>query len=104
MTKQQKARAHLARAQELLNAQDTLAFGGVSDLLDWIKVILGTKKEGSLMKEITPNHLLVETARDLNGQDLLNFRALGRTYNDAVSSLMKERTKGDHGDKNLMNA
>ena len=27
MTKQQKARAHLARAHELLNAQDTLAFG-----------------------------------------------------------------------------
>ena len=103
MTKQQKARAHLARAQELLS-QDTLAFGGVSDLLDWFKVTLGTKKEGSLMKEITPNHLLVETARDLNGQDLLNFRKLGRAYRDAVSTLMKERTKGDQGDKNLMNA
>jgi len=104
MTKQQKARAHLARAQELLNAQDTLAFGGVSDLLDWFKVILGTKKEGSMMKEITPIHVLVETARDLNGQDLLNFRALGRNYKDAVSSLMKERTRGDHGDENLINA
>ena len=30
MTKEQKALAHLARAQELLNAQGTLAFGGVS--------------------------------------------------------------------------
>ena len=35
MTKQQKARAHLARAQELLG-QGTLAFGGVSD---WIRQV-----------------------------------------------------------------
>ena len=31
MTREQKALAHLARAQQLLNGQDTLAFGGVSD-------------------------------------------------------------------------
>ena len=125
MTKQQKARAHLARAQQILQGHGTVAFGGVSHWSndtrerkefgggpstlpiemddapnDYNERYLDPQPEGGESR-MTPHCALVETARDLNGQGLLNFREIGRDYKDAVSTLMQERTRGDQGEKNL---
>ena len=104
MTKEQKARAHLARAQELLDGQGTLAFGGVSD---WFKGRKEGRKFGGeppIDMDNAPGDLHVEITRHLDGDGLLLFRNLGPRYKDTVHTLMQERTQWDKGETNLMKA
>ena len=80
MTKQQKARAHLARAQELI--QDTLAFG------------VGTKD--SEVQSLYDKLPLSKIANSIDGAGSIRaFRAVNKTHNSITEEMLKERAKND---------
>ena len=88
MTKEQKARAHLARARELI--QDTLAFG-----VNQNSTTLNHAQYNTGLKDI-PRQLLLEILQYLPKKDLTMTGEVNRFFynaNMSMKMIVMERTK-----------
>ena len=86
MTKQQKARAHIARAQELLNEQGTLAFGAPT-------AVCSAPTYSDLPKQVL-SQILIQ-AENATGERLMVLRAVGRIHREIIENMLRNRAQDD---------